>query len=134
VTVNYSGKFLNGVEFDSSAKVGHPLQIPVKHSIPGWTEALTHMKVGSKWRLFVPAELAYGEQGFRGIPPNSTLIFEVELLDKKDMTNQPPAVPAAPLTSDIIKVPSAAEMKNGAKIETIKAEDVQQLQSQPQTK
>ncbi len=72
------------------------------------------MTVGSKWKLFIPSELAYGEQGNRGIAPNSALIFEVELLDAKT-----PA-PAAPLTSDIIKVPSAADMKNGAKIEVIK--------------
>jgi hypothetical protein len=90
-------------------------------------EALTQMKVGSKWQLFIPAALAYGEPGTRGIPPSSTLIFEVELLD----TQATP--PPAPLTSDIIKVPSAEEMKKGAKIETIKAEDVQKMQSQSQT-
>jgi FKBP-type peptidyl-prolyl cis-trans isomerase len=130
VTVNYRGTFLNGVEFDSSAQAGHPIQLQANRVIPGWTEALTHMKVGSKWQLFIPPDLAYGEQGNRGIPPNSTLIFEVELLD----TQAPaPAAPPAPLTSDIIKVPSAEEMKKGAKIETIKAEDVQKLQSQSNT-
>jgi FKBP-type peptidyl-prolyl cis-trans isomerase len=128
VTVNYRGTFLNGTEFDSSAKAGHPAQFPANRVIPGWTEAVTNMPVGSKWQLFIPSELAYGEHGGRGIPPNSTLIFEVELLD-----SQAPAAPGAPLTSDIIKVPSAAEMKNGAKIETLKPEDVQKLQSQSQT-
>ena len=130
VTVNYRGTFLDGTEFDSSAKAGHPTQLQANHVIPGWTEALTNMNVGSKWQLFIPGELAYGERGYRGVPPNSTLIFEVELLDAKD---SPPPPPATPLTSDIIKVPSAEEMKNGAKIETLKPEDVQKLQSQSQT-
>jgi FKBP-type peptidyl-prolyl cis-trans isomerase len=129
VTVNYRGTFLNGVEFASSAKAGHPVQLQVNHiGMPGWTEALTNMPVGSKWQLFIPSELAYGEHGNRGIPPNSTLIFEVELLG-----SQASGAPAAPLTSDIIKVPSAAEMKNGAKIETLKPEDVEKMQSQSQT-
>jgi FKBP-type peptidyl-prolyl cis-trans isomerase len=130
VTVNYRGTFLDGTEFDSSAKAGHPVQLQANHVIPGWTEALTNMMVGSKWQLFVPSELAYGERGNRGIPPNSALIFEVELVDTK---TSPPPPPAAPLTSDIIKVPSAEEMKKGAKIETLKPEDVQKLQSQAQT-
>jgi FKBP-type peptidyl-prolyl cis-trans isomerase len=130
VTVNYRGTFLDGTEFDSSAKSGHPAEFHANQVIPGWTEALTNMPVGSKWRLFIPSDLAYGERGNRGIPPNSTLIFEVELLDTK-ASLPPPA--AAPLTSDIIKVPSAEEMKKGAKIETLKPEDVQKLQSQNQT-
>jgi FKBP-type peptidyl-prolyl cis-trans isomerase len=130
VTVNYRGTFLDGTEFDSSAKSGHPAEFHANQVIPGWTEALTNMPVGSKWRLFIPSDLAYGERGNRGIPPNSTLIFEVELLDTKASIPPPPA---APLTSDIIKVPSAEEMKKGAKIETLKPEDVQKLQSQNQT-
>ena len=128
VTVNYRGTFLDGTEFDSSAKAGHPIQFQASRVIHGWTEALTQMKVGSKWQLFIPADLAYGAQGNRGIPPNSTLIFEVELLG-----TQAAAAPAAPLTSDIIKVPSKAEMDKGAKIETIKPEDVQKMQSQSST-
>ena len=80
VTVNYRGTFLDGTEFDSSAKSGHPAEFHANQVIPGWTEALTNMPVGSKWRLFIPSDLAYGERGNRGIPPNSTLIFEVELL------------------------------------------------------
>jgi FKBP-type peptidyl-prolyl cis-trans isomerase len=123
VTVNYKGTFLDGTEFDSSAKVGHPLQIEANHVIPGWTEALEKMTVGSKWKLFIPANLAYGEQGTRGIPPNSTLIFEVELLDTKAPAPVAAPAPAQPLTSDIIKVPSQAEMSKGAKIEVIKSED-----------
>ncbi len=133
VTVNYRGTFLDGTEFDSSDKVGHPIQLQADHVIPGWTEALAQMKVGSKWRLFIPSELAYGEQGSRGIPPNSTLIFDVELLDTQATPPPAPMPPAQPLTSDIIKVPSADEMKKGAKIETLKAEDVQKMQSQSNT-
>jgi FKBP-type peptidyl-prolyl cis-trans isomerase FklB len=126
VTVNYRGSLLDGTEFDNSYKRGQPAQFPVGGVIHGWTEALQKMPVGSKWKLFIPSDLAYGEQGNRGIPPNSTLIFEVELLDTKAT---PPPVAAQPLSSDIIKVPSAEEMKHGAKIETIKAEDVAKMQT-----
>jgi FKBP-type peptidyl-prolyl cis-trans isomerase len=128
VTVNYSGRLVDGTEFDSSYKRGQPAQFPVGGVIHGWTEALLKMKVGSKWQLFIPSDLAYGERGNTSIPPNAALIFDVELLDAQIPA---PAPAAEPLTSDIIKVPSAEEMKNGAKIETIKAEDVQKLQSQP---
>jgi FKBP-type peptidyl-prolyl cis-trans isomerase FklB len=130
VTVNYRGTFIDGTEFDSSAKSGHPMDIQANHVIPGWTEALTNMPAGSKWQLFIPSELAYGERGNRGIPPNAALLFDLELLAVKAT---PPPPPTAPLTSDIIKVPSAEEMKKGAKIETLKPEDVQKLQSQTQT-
>lgn len=136
VTVNYRGTFVDGKEFDSSARAGHPFQFPVNHMnvIPGWTEALMQMKVGAKWQLFIPSNLAYGAQGHAPvIPPNATLIFEVELLDVKNPPAPQAMTPSAPLTSDIIKVPSAEEMKNGAKIETIKAEDVQKMQSQSPT-
>ena len=130
VTVNYRGSFLNGKEFDSSYKRGEPATFPVTGVIPGWTEALEKMKVGAKWELYIPAGLAYGERGRPGIPPNSTLIFEVELLS----IQAPPApsssaAPRQPLTSDIIKVPSAEEMKKGAKIETIPAKDLQKMQA-----
>ena len=133
VTVNYRGTFLDGTEFDSSTKAGHPVQLQANHVIHGWSEALTQMRVGSKWQIYIPSELAYGERGTRGIPPNSTLIFDVELLDTQATVSQPTPPPGQPLTSDIIKVPSAEEMKNGAKIETIKAEDLQKMQSQSKT-
>jgi FKBP-type peptidyl-prolyl cis-trans isomerase FklB len=81
VVCNYRGTLIDGSEFDSSYKRGQPATFPVKGVIPGWTEALQLMPVGSKWQLFVPADLAYGDQGRPPqILPNSTLIFEVELL------------------------------------------------------
>lgn len=85
VTVNYRGALIDGAEFDSSYKRGEPATFSVKGVIKGWTEALQLMKVGSKWQLFIPPELAYGEQGAgRMIGPNATLIFEVELLGIKE--------------------------------------------------
>jgi FKBP-type peptidyl-prolyl cis-trans isomerase FklB len=82
VTVHYEGTLLDGTVFDSSIKRKEPATFPVGGVIPGWTEALQLMKVGDKWRLFVPPELAYGAQGAgRVIGPNSVLIFDVELLD-----------------------------------------------------
>ncbi len=80
VTVNYKGTFINGAEFDSSYKRGTPATFRLDKVIRGWTEALQLMKEGSKWQLFIPPELGYGEQGAGPIPPNSTLIFEVELI------------------------------------------------------
>ena len=80
VTVNYRGTFLDGTEFDSSYKRGKPASFQVDGVIAGWTEALQMMKPGDKWQLFVPSELAYGQRGMGRIPPNSTLIFEVELV------------------------------------------------------
>ncbi len=82
VSVNYRGTLIDGTEFDSSYKRNQPATFGVNQVIPGWTEALQLMKVGSKYRLFIPSELAYRERG-QGplIGPNSVLIFEVELLE-----------------------------------------------------
>ena len=81
VVCNYRGTLTNGTEFDSSYKRGQPATFPVSGVIKGWTEALQLMPVGSKWQLFVPSGLAYGERSpAPQIPPNSTLIFEVELI------------------------------------------------------
>lgn len=80
VTVNYRGTLIDGKEFDSSYKRGEPVSFPVGGVIKGWTEALQMMPVGSKWQLFIPADLAYGDQGGGPIGPGETLIFEVELL------------------------------------------------------
>ena len=84
VTTNYRGTLIDGTEFDNSYKRGEPATFPVSGVIPGWTEALQHMKVGAKWQLFVPSNLGYGERGAgETIGPNATLIFEVELLSIK---------------------------------------------------
>ncbi|HSB34156.1 MAG TPA: FKBP-type peptidyl-prolyl cis-trans isomerase [Nitrospirota bacterium] len=80
VTVHYKGTLTDGTEFDSSYKRNAPATFPVNGVIKGWTEALQLMKEGSKWQLFIPANLAYGESGRPGIPPNSVLIFDVELV------------------------------------------------------
>ena len=81
VTVHYEGSLINGKVFDSSYKRGQPATFGVYQVIAGWTEALQLMTVGSKWRLFIPSDLGYGARGAGGsIPPNATLIFDVELL------------------------------------------------------
>src|SRR5262249_30172280 len=117
-------------EFDSSVKHGQPGHFAVNRVVKGWTDALQMMKVGSKWEVYLPSALAYGDVGNPNIEPGSTLIFEIELL-----SIEPPqaAAPAAqPLTSDIIKVPSAEELKKGAKIEVIKPEDAARMAQEQQ--
>jgi FKBP-type peptidyl-prolyl cis-trans isomerase FklB len=81
VTVHYRGTLIDGTEFDSSYKRNKPATFRLDRVIPGWTQALTLMKPGAKWQLFIPAKLAYGERGAgTKIPPGSTLIFDVELV------------------------------------------------------
>ncbi len=111
VAVNYRGTLINGTEFDSSARQGAPMKRSINQLIRGWTEALLMMKAGSK-------------QG-GNIEPGATLLFEVELIGSETPPPAPAPAPAQPLTSDIIKVPSADELKKGAKIEVIKPEDVE---------
>ena len=91
VTVHYRGTLIDGTEFDSSFRRGQPATFPVKGVIPGWTEAIKLMPQGSKWQIFIPSQLAYGERGAGNqIGPNATLIFDVELIsiqekqEKKD--------------------------------------------------
>jgi FKBP-type peptidyl-prolyl cis-trans isomerase len=88
VVCNYRGTLINGTEFDSSYKSGKPATFGVGQVIKGWTEALQLMPIGSKWELFIPSSLAYGERGGPGgaIGPNETLIFEVELISIVDKT------------------------------------------------
>ena len=82
VRVHYHGTFIDGRTFDSSYERGQPAEFPVSGVIAGWTEALQLMNVGAKWKLYIPYDLAYGAQGSPGgIPPYSTLVFDVELLD-----------------------------------------------------
>lgn len=89
VTANYRGTLIDGTEFDSSEKHGQAMTFKVNGVIPGWTEALQLMKAGSKWQLFIPSNLAYGERGAgRDIGPNSTLIFDVELLSIQDSAKE----------------------------------------------
>jgi FKBP-type peptidyl-prolyl cis-trans isomerase FklB len=91
VVCNYKGTLLDNTEFDSSYKRGQPATFPVSGVIKGWTEALQLMPVGSKWQLFIPPDLAYGERGQSTIGPNATLVFEVELV-----SIQAKAAPATP--------------------------------------
>ncbi len=105
VTVRYRGTLVDGTEFDSTHRRDEPTTLNVSGVIPGWTEALQRMKAGSKWQVFVPSGLAYGERRFGVIPPNSTLIFELELVSigkGKASTAPPPAaaVPPAEQPSD----------------------------------
>ncbi|WP_165041770.1 FKBP-type peptidyl-prolyl cis-trans isomerase [Dysgonomonas sp. ZJ709] len=82
VKCHYHGTLIDGTVFDSSVQRGTPATFGVNQVIPGWVEALQLMPVGSKWKLFIPSELAYGEAGAgQSIEPNSTLVFEVEVLD-----------------------------------------------------
>ena len=111
--VNYEGRLVDGTVFDASAKHGDkPASFRADQVIKGWTEALTMMPVGSKWQLYIPQELAYGERNMGNIKPYSTLIFDVELvgIDKpktaeadKPAANAKPAVSAKPATKKTAK-------------------------------
>jgi FKBP-type peptidyl-prolyl cis-trans isomerase FkpA len=80
VRVNYRGTFTNGIEFDSSAKGGKPVEFGLNQVIPCWTEGVAKMKVGGKSKLVCPSDIAYGDQGRPSIPPGATLVFDIELL------------------------------------------------------
>ncbi len=89
VVCNYRGTLVDGTEFDSSYKRNQPASFPLKGVIKGWTEALQLMPVGSRWQLFIPPELAYGDRGAGTISPDSTLIFEVELISIQSKSPEP---------------------------------------------
>jgi FKBP-type peptidyl-prolyl cis-trans isomerase len=118
VTATFRGTLIDGTEYDSSANHKVPPRFALRNAQPGIRAALEMMKVGSKWTLYLPASLAYGNNGARNVEPGSAVICELELI-----SDEAPK----PITSDIIRVPSAEEMKKGAKIETIKAEDVEKM-------
>lgn len=96
VTVDYRGKLIDGVEFDSSYSRGMPTTFPVNGVIMGWQEALVMMKPGATWRLYVPPELAYGRMSKPTIPPNSLLIFDVDLKSVEAANAPPKAPPGTP--------------------------------------
>lgn len=109
IRINYRGTFPNGEEFDSSAKRNEPAELQINKTIKGWQEALPLMKVGSKWELYIPSELAYGTMGQQRIPPNQLLIFEVELLEII------PTTPPAPAPGEVIipNTPAAGATPQG---------------------
>ncbi|ELY4662961.1 FKBP-type peptidyl-prolyl cis-trans isomerase [Cronobacter muytjensii] len=107
VVVNYKGTLIDGQEFDNSYKRGEPLSFRLDGVIPGWTEGLKNIKKGGKIKLVIPPELAYGKNGVPGIPANSTLVFDVELLD----INPAAKVDAAPKAAAGDKADDAAKAK-----------------------
>jgi FKBP-type peptidyl-prolyl cis-trans isomerase FklB len=127
VTVKYTGTTMDGAVFDQNDKFATQV---TGRTIKGWSEVLPLMKVGSRWQVFIPADMAYGTRGYPPkIAPNAVLIFDMELLSdtpapvapmiKPTAAGAPPS-PSTPVVSgQIIKVPSAEELKNGAKIEVI---------------
>jgi len=96
VKVHYTGTLVNGTVFDSSVQRGEPVEFVLSEVIPGWTEGLQKISKGGKIKLYVPPQLAYGDDGRPGIPPASTLVFDVELLDIKPTPAQPAAAAPAP--------------------------------------
>lgn len=124
VSVHYTGTLIDGTEFDSSHKRKRPATFPVGRVVKGWTEALQLMPVGSKWKLFIPPALGYGERGAGGkIAPNSALIFEIELLEIiKEDPNAKAATPGAkPAAAPVKKIKPAVTAKPVAKAAPVAA-------------
>ncbi|HEY1661911.1 MAG TPA: FKBP-type peptidyl-prolyl cis-trans isomerase N-terminal domain-containing protein [Verrucomicrobiae bacterium] len=130
LTVNYELTLLDGTSIQNTPQAGVPLALG-SPMIPGMKEVLTNMPVGSVWDVWIPSDLAYGPSGRGPIPANSALKFHIQVIGIGSSTPAPPA--PAPLTSDIIAVPSAQDIKNGAKPYTLTPEQVRQMQSQAQT-
>ena len=128
VTANYRVKLIDGTEVDDTYRRGRPAEFPIKGLVKGWTEALELMPVGSKWTIVIPPELAYGENGAAPlIGPESTLIFEVELLSCKPA---PPPLPMDLQSSDIVVVPSQADIDKGAQPKVLNTTDAKQNEIQ----
>jgi len=106
VTVQYRGTLINGTEFDSSYRRGQPATFPVRGVIPGWTEALKLMEPGAKWQIFVPPKLGYGERQFGRIPPNSVLVFDMELLSIEDAAGHEATEPEAATDAPAVEPPA----------------------------
>lgn len=129
VEVHYRGWTIDGKEFDSSHSRNETSTFGVTQVIRGWTETLTMMKPGGKWEIVVPQELAYGPGGKRPkIPPYSTLRFEIELIS----VEQVKAAAKKPVTSNIVRIPSQAELKQGAKPEILTKEQEAELKKKNQ--
>ncbi len=127
--VHYRGWTIDGKEFDSSHSRNETSTFGVTQVIRGWTETLTMMKPGGKWEIVVPQELAYGPGGKRPkIPPYSTLRFEIELIS----VEQAKAAAKKPVTSNIVRIPSQAELKQGAKPEILTKEQEAELKKKNQ--
>ena len=107
VVCHYRGSLTTGEEFDSSYKRSEPSSFGVTGVIKGWTEALLMMPVGSKWKLFIPSDLAYGERGRPGIPPNSTLLFDIELVSIKDPLEAGAASKPIQIQPQVVPTPKA---------------------------
>ena len=99
VKVNYTGHLIDGTVFDSSERQGKPVEFPLNKVIPGWTEGLQKVSKGGKLRLYIPPQLAYGDEGRPGIPPGATLVFDIELVD----VTPAPAAPAAIVPPPAVK-------------------------------
>ena len=117
VKVDYVGKLIDGTVFDSSIERGEPVSFPLNQVIPGWTEGVQLMPVGSKYKFVIPADLAYGESGANTIPGNAVLVFEVELLG---IESDEPASPAAEPAKTDAKADVKADAKTEAKVADIK--------------
>mgnify|MGYP001276604811 CR=1 FL=1 len=130
VQVHYTGELLSGEVFDSSRERGEPVTFALNQVIPGWTEALTMMKPGAKWEIAVPQELAYGSRG-KGlkIPPYSTLRFEIELISSESV-GQTSTPTRKPVTSNVVRIPSSSELKQGAKPEVLSKDQVEKLKKE----
>ena len=128
VTAHYRVKLIDGTEVDDTYRRGRPAEFPIKGLVKGWTEALELMPVGSKWTIVIPPELAYGANGAAPlIGPESTLIFEVELLSCKPA---PPPLPADLQSSDIVVVPSQADIDKGEQPKVLNTTDAKQNEVQ----